>query len=123
MATSLSKRVSVLSGLHEYTATASFSQAGDFVEMEFSHAVQLCQIAWTSRPVSSLFRLWLIDSTGRLELLASMYGTTTYAMNIATGSLSPRQFDLPEGGKLRLELYIGSFSSNMILLSCLAERK
>ena len=120
MPSSLSKHVHVRQGLHEYTATASLASSGTYLEVEFSQAVQLCQVAWEAGETHTGFRLWLIDSMGLMQNLLDSAGSP-YAMNIATGGEPPRQFDLPAGGKLRLEL-VSTSGDGMIFLSCLAQR-
>ena len=118
MPSSLSKRVQVRPGLHEYTATATLSHSDEYVEMEFSNAVQISQLAWEANSDHTEFRVWLIDSTGLLQNVLNSAGNP-YAMN-TVGEQPPRQFDLPSGAKLRLELK-DTTGEGIVFFSCLAQ--
>lgn len=126
MATTLvSKQMVIKPGLWEYTASGTIALPRDYVEMCFNRQVRISQIYW-KWTIPAYWQLWLVDSEGMMQLIdedGSSYGTE-YVLNYipSSGSLPPRYFDVPAGGKLRLEVrYNDTSGGGATILSCIAE--
>jgi hypothetical protein len=119
----ISKNVTVKSGLREYTASGTIANPKDYVEMVFTRAVRINQICW-KWALEAYWQVWIIDSQGLAQLVDEQASTykTEYVMNSFDSSIAPRYFDVPVGGKLRVEVRYNDISGGGdTILSCVAE--
>lgn len=125
MAIFVSKQMVVKPGVWEYTATGTLAEPKDYVEMCFNRQVRIVQVYW-KWAIQAYWRLWLVDSQGLMQLIHEENGSyaTEYVMNHipSSGAKAPRYFDVPAGGKLRLDVHPDDVSGGGItVLSCVAE--
>lgn len=127
MATFVSKQLSVKAGLYEYTVTGTIALPSDYLEMVFDKQVHISQIYW-KWTISAWWRLWIVDSQGLMVLLEEVASPSSYqneyVMNWLPSSSPkpPRYFDVPVGGRLRLEVHpTDSSGGGVSVLSCVAD--